>query len=137
MLINKFLIWYNHHIKGGGIHMSKSINLFESVTTQDRAVFITALKEFPKAAKQYTHDPSAGALNKRVAKSVINKIEVKAQRFSADEMRILYLALLLFEEKITPVEEDSSNDNIANQVQETLNKFLPPLEDFVNNLLEQ
>ncbi|WP_312129525.1 hypothetical protein [Lysinibacillus capsici] len=116
--------------------MTEIVNLLSEVNDNDRAVFITALKEFPKAARQYTHDPSAASLNKKMAKSAINKIEVKARRFSADEIRVLYLALFLLNENIATAQENGFSDNTSNQVLQTIDKFLPPLEEFVNNLLD-
>lgn len=116
--------------------MTEISNLLNDVNDNDRAVFIIALKEFPKAAKQYTHSPSAASLNKKMAKSAMNKIEVRARRFSADEIRVLDIALILLEEKINTAEANDFSDKMNDQIRTTINKFLPTLEEFVDSLLD-
>lgn len=116
--------------------MEEINNLLTNVTNDDRVVFISALKEFPKEARQYANDSTTASFNKKLAMSAKNKIEVKASRFSADEIRILYLALFLLNEKVTKAETNDFSDKMNDQVHATLEKSLPILEDFVNNLLE-
>ncbi|MGD2199873.1 hypothetical protein [Lysinibacillus fusiformis] len=116
--------------------MTEIANLLSDVNDNDRSVFILALKEFPKAAKQYTQTPSAASLNKKMAKSAINKIEVRARRFSADEIRVLNIALILLEDKINTADANGFSDKMNNQIRTTIDKFLPELDNFVSSLLE-
>lgn len=117
--------------------MIEVANLLNEINDNDRAVFITALKEFPRAARQYEQTSSASSINKKTAKSAINKIEVRARLFSAEETRVLYLALFLLNENIATAEANGFSDKMTNQSLETINKFLPTLGEFVDSLLEQ
>ena len=116
--------------------MTEFINLLSDIDDNDRAVFIVALDEFTKEIRHYSKDRATASFNKKQAKSAKNKIEVKAQRFSADEIRVLYIALYMIEENLVSIEQSGFTDDMSAQLHATLDKFLPKLEEFVNSLLK-
>lgn len=106
------------------------------ITANDKLVIETAVDEFIKDGyRKLTNDKSVARTNRDSAKSLRDSLKNNEAKLHIEQLRIMYIALVLFQDEMIEAESTGFKDGMQSVFKETFDKLIPKLEFIVDSML--